>query len=56
MAVNFAYEVSLFILAGILKMPQKHYRRGTDGFTSLPKEVVLRISIALEKSIVLGRV
>jgi hypothetical protein len=30
-------------------------RHGTDGFTSLPKEVVLRIFITVKKSIDLGR-
>jgi len=43
MSVNFAGEVSLSYSAGIFNM-----RHGTDGFTSPPKEVVLRIFIALK--------
>jgi hypothetical protein len=45
MAVNFAYEVSIFVPAGILTC-RKILGHGTDGFTSHPKEVVLRIFIA----------
>jgi hypothetical protein len=52
MTVNFAYEVSLFILVGIC---HKILRHGTDDFTSPPKEVVLRVLLPL-KNILLGRV
>jgi hypothetical protein len=45
MAVNFAYEVSLSCSAGFLTC-RKIIRHGADGFTSTPKEVVLRIFIA----------
>jgi hypothetical protein len=49
MSVNFAYEVS-FVLQGFLTR-RKISRRGADGFTSPPKEVMLRIFIALKDSL-----
>jgi hypothetical protein len=49
MAVNFAYEIQyLFLyLLGSLTC-RKILRHGTDGFTSSPKEGVLRIFIGLK--------
>jgi hypothetical protein len=45
--LNFAYEVFLsHYLCSLTR--RKILRHGTDGFTSLPKEVVLRILIALK--------
>jgi hypothetical protein len=46
MSVNFSYEVS-FVLQGFLTR-RKISRRGADGFTSPPKEVMLRIFIVLK--------
>jgi hypothetical protein len=43
MGVNFAYEASFHALKVLLHAVK--LRHGTDGFTSSPKEVVLRISI-----------
>jgi hypothetical protein len=46
-AVNFAYEESIFILVGFLTC-RKILRHGADGFTSPAKGVLLRIFIALK--------
>jgi hypothetical protein len=42
------YEVSLFILRSDFFTCREILRHGDDGFTSLPKEGVLRIFIALK--------
>jgi hypothetical protein len=49
MALKFADEVSLSYFAGFLTC-RKILRHGADGFTSPPKEVVLRIFIILKNS------
>jgi hypothetical protein len=46
--LNFAYETSQFMPVTFFYMP-------TDGFTSPPKEVVLRIFITLKNPSRLGR-
>jgi hypothetical protein len=46
-ALNFAYEASRSYSWGFLTFP-KILHLCTDSFTSLPKEAVLRICIALE--------
>jgi hypothetical protein len=45
--LTLADEVSMSYSAGIFNMPQ-NLLHGDDGFTSPPKEVVLRIFIALK--------
>jgi hypothetical protein len=47
MPINFAGEVSLSYSAWIFNVPQNP-TTGSDGFTSLPKEIVLMIFIALK--------
>jgi hypothetical protein len=49
--LNFAYETSLNVLLHAVNL-----RHGTDGFTSPPKEVVLRIFITLKNPSTLGPV
>jgi hypothetical protein len=47
MAVNFAYEVSPFILSGFFTC-RKSLRHGTYGFAFPPKEGVLHMFIAVK--------
>jgi hypothetical protein len=47
MALDFAYEVSLITPVGFFNT-RKILRHYTEGFTSPPKEVALRIFIAIK--------
>jgi hypothetical protein len=53
--LNFAYGHYWFYSCPKVLLHAVNLRHGTDGFTSPPKEVVLRIFITLKKSIALGR-